>query len=269
MLCVRVNKCAFFFITSHRGEKSPLLLVKICPFLLPFLSVALRRRIAKTKNQTNPDELLGVRRVLRPKIIEENNNKKRLDARSGKSGSVTVRFVLRSFFSLCFECTTDRCFLSLSNATKNITAPRFQLTRYYRYGEMDNCEEFWEDFYKSIENHTGKPLPTRRSKSGSKSENDIEDIETKKKKKGQFLSSLKTKCEHFLTKTKENEEENTREEAREARAFARAWQIMDPNEAEVSWRKRYRDLLEKPEEKESGGVSVHNNNEDKDEESPR
>lgn len=182
-----------------------------------------------------------------------------------------MRFVLRSFFSLCFECTTDRCFLSLSlsNATKNITAPRFQLTRYYRYGEMDNCEEFWEDFYKSIENHTGKPLPTRRSKSGSKSENDIEDIETKKKKTGQFLSSLKTKCEHFLTKTKENEEENTREEAREARAFAQAWQIMDPNEAEVSWRKRYRDLLEKPEEKESGGVSVHNNNEDKDEESPR
>ena len=99
--------------------------------------------------------------------------------------------------------------LSLSNATKNITAPRFQLTRYYRYGEMDNCEEFWEDFYKSIENHTGKPLPTRRSKSGSKSENDIEDIETKKKKKGQFLSSLKTKCEHFLTKTTENEEENS------------------------------------------------------------
>jgi hypothetical protein len=133
---------------------------------------------------------------------------------------------------------------------------------------MDNCEEFWEDFYKSIENHTGKPLPTR-NKSGSKSENDIEDIETKKKKKGQFLSSLKTKCEHFLTKTKENEEENTREEAREARAFAQAWQIMDPNEAEVSWRKRYRDLLEKPEEKESGGVSVHNNNEDTDEESPR
>ncbi|CAL6368965.1 unnamed protein product [Bathycoccus prasinos] len=148
-------------------------------------------------------------------------------------------------------------------------SPRFQLTRYYRYGEMDNCEEFWEDFYKSIENHTGKPLPTRRSKSGSKSENDIKDIETKKKKKGQFLSSLKTKCEHFLTKTKENEEENTREEAREARAFAQAWQVMDPNEAEVSWRKRYRDLLEKPEEKESGGVSVHNNNEDKDEESPR
>ena len=162
--------------------------------------------------------------------------------------------------------------LSLSNATKNITAPRFQLTRYYRYGEMDNCEEFWEDFYKSIENHTGKPLPTRRSKSGSKSENDIEDIETKKKKKGQFLSSLKTKCEHFLTKTKENEEENTREEAREARAFAQAWQVMDPNEAEVSWRKRYRDLLA-TEEKESGGVSVlstkNNNNEDKDKESSR
>ena len=133
---------------------------------------------------------------------------------------------------------------------------------------MDNCEEFWEDFYKSIENHTGKPLPTR-NKSGSKSENDIEDIETKKNKKEQFLSSLKTKCEHFLTKTKENEEENTREEEREARAFARAWQIMDPNEAKVSWRKRYRDLLEKPEEKESGGVSVHNNNGDKDKESPR
>ena len=136
---------------------------------------------------------------------------------------------------------------------------------------MDNCEEFWEDFYKSIENHTGKPLPTR-SKSGSKSENDIEDIDEKKKKKGQFLSSLKNKCEHFLTKTKENEEENTREEAREARAFAQAWQVMDPNEAEVSWRKRYRDLLA-TEEKESGGVSVlstkNNNNEDKDKESSR
>ena len=179
-----------------------------------------------------------------------------------------MRFVLRSFFSLC-ESTrlTDVFSLSLSDATKNITAPRFQLTRYYRYGEMDNCEEFWEDFYKSIENHTGKPLPTR-SKSGSKSENDIEDIETKKNKKGQFLSSLKEKCETFMT-TKELKEENTREEAREARAFAQAWQIMDPNEAEVSWRKRYRDLLEKPEEKESGGVSVHNNNGDKDEESPR
>ena len=72
-----------------------------------------------------------------------------------------------------------------------------------------------------------------------------------------------------MTKTKENEEENTREEAREARAFAQAWPMMDTNEAEVSWRKRYRDLLEKPEEKESGGVSVHNNNEDTDEESPR
>ena len=167
---------------------------------------------------------------------------------------------------------TDRCFLSLSlSATKNITAPRFQLTRYYRYGEMDNCEEFWEDFYKSIENHTGKPLPTRtRSKSDGSS--DIEDIEKKMNKKGQFLSSLKAKCEHFSTKTKEKEEENTREEEREARAFARAWQIMDPNEAEVSWRKRYRDLLA-TEEKESGGVSVlstkNNNNEDKDKESSR
>ena len=256
------------FITSHRGEKSPLFLrVKIhtCPFLLHFLSV--RKR--KTKNQTN-DELLGIR-VLRPKI--ENNNKKRLEPRSGKSGSVTVRFVLA--FPLSVRVQTDLFIvlsLSLSNAiTMKITAPRFQLTRYYRYGEMDNCEQFWEDFYKSIENHTGKPLPTRRSKSGS-SENDIEDIEKKKNKKGQFLSSLKTKCETFLTKTKEKEEENTREEEREARAFARAWQIMDPNEAEVSWRKRYRDLLA-TEEKESGGVSVlstkNNNNEDKDKESSR
>ena len=254
---------------TSRGKITSVLL-KICPFLLPFLSVALIRRIPKTKNQTNPDELLGVRRVLRPKIIEENNNKKRLDSRFGKSGSVTVRFVLRSFFSLCESTRLTSFSLSFGIVLLKITAPRFQLTRYYRYGEMDNCGEFWEDFYKSIENHTGKPLPTRRSKSGSKSENDIEDIETKKKKKkGQFLSSLKTKCEHFLTKTKENEEENTREEAREARAFAQAWQIMDPNEAEVSWRKRYRDLLEKPEEKESGGVSVHNNNEDTDEESPR
>ncbi|CAL6365509.1 unnamed protein product [Bathycoccus prasinos] len=100
-------------------------------------------------------------------------------------------------------------------------SPRFQLTRYYRYGEMDNCEQFWEDFYKSIENHTGKPLPTRtRSKSDGSS--DIEDIEKKMNKKGQFLSSLKAKCEHFSTKTKEKEEENTREEEREARAFARA-----------------------------------------------
>ncbi len=97
---------------TSRGKITSVLL-KICPFLLPFLSVALIRRIPKTKNQTNPDELLGVRRVLRPKIIEENNNKKRLDSRFGKSGSVTVRFVLRSFFSLCFEYTTDRCFLSL------------------------------------------------------------------------------------------------------------------------------------------------------------
>ena len=93
---------------TSRGKITSVLL-KICPFLLPFLSVALIRRIPKTKNQTNPDELLGVRRV-RPKIIE---NKKRLEPRSGKSGSVTVRFVLRSFFSLCFEYTTDRCFLSL------------------------------------------------------------------------------------------------------------------------------------------------------------
>ena len=175
-----------------------------------------------------------------------------------------------ALFSLSALSTrlTDVFSLSFGIVLLKITAPRFQLTRYYRYGEMDNCEEFWEDFYKSIENHTGKPLPTRRSKSGSKSENDIVDIETKKKKKGQFLSSLKEKCETFMT-TKELKEENTREEEREARAFARAWQIMDPNEAEVSWRKRYRDLLEKPEEKESGGVSVHNNNGDKDEESPR
>ena len=251
---------------TARGKITSVL-VKICPFLLHFLSVR-RRRKRKRKNQTNPDELLGVL-LLRPKIIE-NNDKKRLEPRSGKSGSVTVRFVLRSFFSLCESTRLTSFSLSFGIVLLKITAPRFQLTRYYRYGEMDNCEEFWEDFYKSIENHTGKPLPTRRSKSGSKSENDIEDIETKKKKKkGQFLSSLKTKCEHFLTKTKENEEENTREEAREARAFARAWQIMDPNEAEVSWRKRYRDLLEKTEEKESGGVSVHNNNEDTDEESPR
>ena len=175
-----------------------------------------------------------------------------------------------ALFSLSALSTrlTDVFSLSFGIVLLKITAPRFQLTRYYRYGEMDNCEEFWEDFYKSIENHTGKPLPTR-NKSGSKSENDIEDIDEKKNKKGHFLSSLKTKCEHFLTKTKENEEENTREEAREARAFAQAWQIMDPNEAEVSWRKRYRDLLEKPEEKESGGVSVHNNNGDKDKEIPR
>ena len=107
---VCMNKCAFFFITSQHGEKSPLLLLKICPFLLHFLSVR-RRRKRKRKNQTNPDELLGVV-LLRPKIIE-NNDKKRLEPRSGKSGSVTVRFVLRSFFSLCFEYTTDRCFLSL------------------------------------------------------------------------------------------------------------------------------------------------------------
>lgn len=190
----------------------------------------------------------------------------------GKIWECYCAFCSRFLYSL-YEYRTDLFIvlsLSLSNAiTMKITAPRFQLTRYYRYGEMDNCEEFWEDFYKSIENHTGKPLPTRRSKSGS-SENDIEDIEKKKNKKGQFLSSLKTKCETFLTKTKEKEEENTREEEREARAFARAWQIMDPNEAKVSWRKRYRDLLAT---EESGGVSVlstnNNNNEDKDKESPR
>ena len=70
----------------------------------------------------------------------------------------------------------------------------------------------------------------------------------------------------------ENERKRRRKHERGGKRGARvraAWQIMDPNEAEVSWRKRYRDLLEKPEEKESGGVSVHNNNGDKDEESPR
>ena len=92
---VCMNKCAFFFITSQHGEKSPLLLLKICPFLLHFLSVR-RRRKRKRKNQTNPDELLGVV-LLRPKIIE-NNDKKRLEPRSGKSGSVTVRFDSPLFF---------------------------------------------------------------------------------------------------------------------------------------------------------------------------
>ena len=80
---------------TSRGKITSVL-VKICPFLLPFLSVALIRRIPKTKNQTNPDELLGVL-LLRPKIIE-NNDKKRLEPRSGKSGSVTVRFDSPLFF---------------------------------------------------------------------------------------------------------------------------------------------------------------------------
>jgi hypothetical protein len=81
---------------TARGKITSVL-VKICPFLLHFLSVR-RRRKRKRKNQTNPDELLGVRQVLRPKIIEENNDKKRLEPRSGKSGSVTVRFDSPLFF---------------------------------------------------------------------------------------------------------------------------------------------------------------------------
>merc|ERR1711990_698565 len=53
-----------------------------------------------------------------------------------------------ALFSLSALSTrlTDVFSLSFGTVLLKITAPRFQLTRYYRYGEMDNCEEFWEDF---------------------------------------------------------------------------------------------------------------------------
>ena len=115
--CVWIITARSFYNVTSRGKITSVL-VKIhsykCP-LLHFLSVH-RRRKRKRKNQTN-DELLGIR-LLRPKIIE--NNSKRLEPRSGKSGSVTVRFVLRSFFSLCKNTwLTDvfSLFLSLQRKT--------------------------------------------------------------------------------------------------------------------------------------------------------
>ena len=76
---------------------------------------------------------------------------------------------------------------------------------------MDTCEKFWEDFYRSVEAHSGKPIPGR-SKNESKKEEAIRACETKVSK-------------------------------RDARAFSNAWEILEPELARIRWEKRYGDIM--------------------------
>lgn len=89
-------------------------------------------------------------------------------------------------------------------------SPRFQVTKYYRYGEMDTCEKFWEAFYESVERHTGKPLPTIAS---NRRDRAVEE------------------CEKKVMISKEEKK------------FQSAWEIMDREVAEKIWRKRYKDVM--------------------------
>ena len=109
--------------------------------------------------------------------------------------------------------------LSLSLSRRLVTAPRFQLTR-YKCGEMDNCEEFWEDFYDRLKitgNHSRQEgaKVVRKARATSKTSRRREEERT-------IFILAENQMRTLLDENEENEEENTREEAREARAFARA-----------------------------------------------
>ena len=81
---------------------------------------------------------------------------------------------------------------------------------------MDTCEKFWEDFYRSVEAHSGKPIPGRRSKNESSSFS----------KKEEAIRACETKVSK-----------------RDARAFSNAWEILEPELARIRWEKRYGDIM--------------------------
>jgi len=80
---------------------------------------------------------------------------------------------------------------------------------------MDTCEKFWEDFYRSVEAHSGKPIPGRRSKNESSSSKKEEAIRA---------------CETKVSK-------------RDARAFSNASAILEPELARKRWKKKFGDIM--------------------------
>jgi hypothetical protein len=120
------------------------------------------------------------------------------------------------------------------------TAPRFQLTKYYRYGEMDSCERFWDAFYAAMDRNA-----TTTPDDGSKEE------------KGRTTTATTTTTTTTRASDKDASDDKEdvgttswhwtrwrrREDERDIRAFERAWEIVDPAVAKASWTRRYRDVF--------------------------
>ena len=96
------------------------------------------------------------------------------------------------------------------------------MTKYYRYGEMDSCERFWDAFYAAMDrNATTTTTTTTTTPAAAKEEEED--------KGGIVVGMWNWK--------------RRREDERERHAFERAWEVVDPAVAKASWTRRYGDVL--------------------------
>ena len=105
------------------------------------------------------------------------------------------------------------------------------MTKYYRYGEMDSCERFWDAFYAAMDRNA-TTMTTTTTTNGSKTTTTTPAAakEEEEEDKGGIVVGM------WNWKRR-------REDERERHAFERAWEVVDPAVAKASWTRRYGDVL--------------------------
>ena len=101
------------------------------------------------------------------------------------------------------------------------------MTKYYRYGEMDSCERFWDAFYAAMDRNATTPNGSKEEKGETATTTNRASDDASDKEVGTW---------HWKRRRR-------REDEREIRAFERAWEIVDPAVAKASWTRRYRDVF--------------------------
>ena len=105
------------------------------------------------------------------------------------------------------------------------------MTKYYRYGEMDSCERFWDAFYAAMDRNATTPI-----NDGSKEEKGTTATTT-------IRASDDASDDKDVGTMWHWKRWRRREDEREIRAFERAWEIVDPAVAKASWTRRYGDVF--------------------------
>ena len=108
------------------------------------------------------------------------------------------------------------------------------MTKYYRYGEMDSCERFWDAFYAAMDRNNNTNT-TNGSKTAAK-----EGTKTIR-----ATTSDKVDADDGIAPIGGtwNWKRRRREDERERNAFERAWEVVDPAVAKASWTRRYEHVL--------------------------
>ena len=118
------------------------------------------------------------------------------------------------------------------------TAPRFQLTKYYRYGEMDSCERFWDAFYAAMDRNNNTNTNTNGSKTTAKEEGTARTTIRATSDKVDPDGGINAPIIGTW-----NWKRRRREDERERNAFERAWEVVEPAVAKASWTRRYGDVF--------------------------